>query len=174
MNTDRSEVLNDLARQVPEPEFAHSVRRRSRRIGDLRRVAAATLVAVSIGAVAWSDGSVRPQNYQSGGEEQLSQSENPFATYEGRALMLANLRARLVFDDGCVYLGRTPLLVPSDTHWDPTRQELTLDGETLRVGEMVSVGGGFVRRERADHIPSSCRFDRDVTRPFWQLGTFEH
>lgn len=183
MNThDLREGMNELARDIPDSDFgADDAWRLAQRTRHRRRwsvVAAAAAAVVAIGAGTWLTGTL-----VSGNDNQyLTGDELPFATYHGRNAHLAALEpaGKLVLEEGCLYIttadneDRVDILLPDDTSWDPARQELSLDGHTLRVGEVITFGGSTARAGSADHIPASCRDGRDLDEiTFWQVGDLQ-
>jgi hypothetical protein len=68
---------------------------------------------------------------------------------EGSLGHLAQTIGRLEVDGSCLYLalengGRTLLVWPEPgTEWTPSTQTVILDGISARVGDRVSLGGGF-------------------------------
>lgn len=75
--------------------------------------------------------------------------------------MLAGLSVgELNLKNDCIRVGKTPMLFPDETRWDPARQELTLDGRTIRIGEKVTWNGGPVEANpNTMQIPAGCHDD---------------
>lgn len=188
MNTnDLRRGMEELVRDIPDPDYAHRAWRQARRTRHRRRwsiAAVAATAVVGVGAAPWVSGLLASTNDETSHGQSLDQTEEPppFATYQGREHMLALWPAKILLEDGCIYLTdldtetvRIPLLAPDDTQWDPSRQELSLDGETVRIGDVGQFGGGQVDADRADHIPANCRGGRNLdSLTFFQVGSLPH
>lgn len=163
MNTrDLREAMDELARDVPAPDYAADAWQRGRRARRRHRwtvtAAAATAVA-AIGASSWLTGLLpfaADDQYLDG------TGEKPFATYQGRGgTMLGGITGKLTLEDGCIRIGGDlPVLLPDRTRWNPARQELTLDGNSIRIGEEGGFGGGWVDENTdVQNIPAGCYDD---------------
>jgi hypothetical protein len=101
---------------------------------------------------------------------------SPLATYPPpRTGKVALASGRVVLEGGCVYLAsetadRTVLLFPRETQWDPSSRQIHLGNSTVRIGELVSAGGGFSPASDADYVPSGCQYDASAAMPFYQLS----
>jgi hypothetical protein len=173
MNEQRlRDLLDDLATEVPSSEVGVDMawrRGRRRRLLRVAGGAAVVVVVLGIGIAPWSFS--RSGTFYTAAEHPV-----PFATYHRTGSLLALIEgARLSLEDGCVYVrgpngNRTPLMFPRETRWNPSRQVIELDGTEVRMGEKVNIGGGLVSASRAEHIPTSCRYDHDYSLPFFQVG----
>ncbi len=111
----------------------------------------ASIVALLLAAC---DGGVSRQGQYSAPDDPTIADESPVALVpyaaEGDG---AAISGTLVLEDGCLYLRNgaqriLPLFPWPGTRWDPERQTLTVFEElTLRIGQNVSAGGGFIGDE---------------------------
>jgi len=60
--------------------------------------------------------------------------------------MTAIVAGRLGFKNGCLLLGRGPVVWPKSTSWNADRQSLTLpSGDVGQVGDKLTGGGGYLQ-----------------------------
>lgn len=167
MNThDLRAAMEELVRDDPEPDYAAEAWRRGRRLRNTRRwtvtVAAAAAVA-AIGASSWLTGLLPLSN----NDQYLNGNERPFATWHERNTLAGLSVGELNLKNGCIRVGNTPALLPDETRWDPARQELTLEGRTIRIGEKAGWSGGPIKADpNTMQIPAACyddHFKREQT-----------
>ena len=71
------------------------------------------------------------------------QPQHPFSAWEpGDSRQEALLQGELAILNGCLSIDNIAIAIPNAAVWDADAETLTLDGNTVQLGESVSAGGG--------------------------------
>lgn len=89
----------------------------------------------------------------------------PFASWDGfdmdRPIAQGSLSGTLTLEDGCIYVGDTIPIFPTESEWNDQTQELSHpETGTIKIGQEVELTGGLGTDSQADRIPDACDLSR--------------
>lgn len=101
----------------------------------------------------------------------------PFGTYDlpdvNSVQHQAEVSGHLVLENACLYLVSgvqkyAPIFPAQDTHWSPTKKELTILGHSFSIGTTLKTNGGYISNIESleglliNSVPEACATDEIV------------